>query len=100
MDVNLLWQKRFPEARDYAGRMTVLMRRMELPEGPWVERAGDAAFYDGEYFEARTRYEEALKVLADPTQIYLKLSDVHFLLGDLELERFYREKIYGNLRSE
>jgi tetratricopeptide (TPR) repeat protein len=96
----LLWQKRYQEARDYAARMALLMRRMELPEGRWVERAGDAAFYDGEYHEARTRYEETLKLLQDPAPIYLKLSDVHFMLGDLDLERVYREKIYGSLRPE
>jgi tetratricopeptide (TPR) repeat protein len=76
------------------------MRRMELPEGRWVERAGDAAFYDGEYLEARSRYEESLRLLPDPAQVYLKLSDTHFMLGDLELERLYREKIYGSLRPE
>jgi tetratricopeptide (TPR) repeat protein len=96
----LLWQKRYADARDYASRMTLLMRRMELPEGRWVERAGDAAFYDGEYLDARSRYEETLKLLPDPAPVYLKLSDVHFMLGDLELERAYREKIYGSLRPE
>src|SRR3990172_6531358 len=96
----LLWQKRYAEARDYARRMTLLMRRMELPEGRWVERAGDAAFYDGEYLEARSRYEESLRLLPDPAPVYLKLSDTPFMLGDLELERFYREKIYGSLRPE
>ena len=96
----LLWQKRYGEARDYAARMTLLLRRMELPEGRWIERAGDAAFYDGEYLEARARYEETLRLLQDPAQVYLKLSDTHFMLGDLELERLYREKIYGCLRPE
>ncbi len=80
--------------------MTVLFRRMELPGGRWIERAGDAAFYDSEYLEARRRYEESLPLLADPAQIYLKLSDTYFKLGDLELERVYREKIYGSLRAE
>lgn len=32
--------------------------------------------------------------------VLLKLSDVHFKLGDLELERYYRERIYGSLRPE
>ncbi|MGH9391897.1 MAG: hypothetical protein ACRD1Z_20025, partial [Vicinamibacteria bacterium] len=96
----LLWQKRYAEARAYAARMSLLLRRMELPEGRWVERAGDAAFYDGEYLEARARYEETVRLLQDPAQVYLKLSDTHFMLGDLELERLYREKIYGSLRPE
>ncbi len=73
---------------------------MELPERRWLERAGDAAFYDGEYFEARSRYEETLPISQDPASIYLKLYDVHFKLGDRELERVYREKIYGSLRPE
>ncbi len=93
----LLWQKRYQEARDYAARMTLLLRRMELPEGRWVERAADAAFYDGEYLEAQSRYEESLRLLQNPAQVYLKLSDTHFMLGNLELERFFREKIYGSL---
>jgi hypothetical protein len=94
----LLWQERYAEARGYAARMTTLMRKMELPDGRWVERAGDAAFYDGEYLEARSRYEESLRLLSDPSAVYLKLSDTHFLLGDLDREREYREKIYGSLR--
>ena len=35
-----------------------------------------------------------------PDGIFLKLSDVYFQLGDLELERVYRERIYGSLRPE
>jgi len=82
----LLWQKRYAEARDYAARMTVLLRRMELPEAHWLERGGDAAFYDGEYIEARGRYEETLSLLSDPAPVYLKLSDTHFMLGGLDRE--------------
>jgi tetratricopeptide (TPR) repeat protein len=96
----LLWQKRYAEARDYTARMILLLRRMELPEGRWVARAGDAAFYDGDYLDALARYEETLKLSPDPAPIYLKLSDVHFMMGDLERERVYREKIYGSLRPE
>ncbi len=44
--------------------------------------------------------KQALRLLEDQAPVYLKLSDSHFILGDLELEHCYREKIYGSLRPE
>jgi hypothetical protein len=70
---------------------------MELPEGMGRRVATRRSMT--EYLEA-SRYEESLRLLQDPAQVYLKLSDTHFMLGDLELERLYREKIYGSLRIE
>jgi len=96
----LLWQARYSEARAFAESMTVLFRRMELESPRWLERQGDAAFYSGDYDEARSRYEEGLRQTEDPDSLFLKLSDTHFKLGDFELERLYREKIYGSLRGE
>ncbi len=57
-----------------------------------------AAFYAGDYPEAQSSYERSLRFRQNPDEIYLKLSDVHFKLGNLDLERVYREKIYGSLR--
>lgn len=96
----LLWQNRFEEARGYAERMEGLFQRMELPSGRWIERQGDAAFYHGDYPEARARYEKSLEGRDKPESVYLKLSDAHFMLGNFDLERRYRERIYGSLRSE
>jgi tetratricopeptide (TPR) repeat protein len=97
----LLWQARYQDARAYAERMAGLFQRMELPAARWLERQADAAFYDGDYLEARARYEKSLEGRGDDAEtVYLKLSDTHFMLGDLDLERRYREKIYGSLRPE
>ena len=94
----LLWQKRYRDAGDYADRMAVLFQKMRLPTGRWLERRGDAAFYGRDFLAAQASYEESLsKRTDDPSSVLLKLSDVHFELGNLELERFYREKIYGAL---
>jgi tetratricopeptide (TPR) repeat protein len=97
----LSWQGRYREAGDYAGRMGALLRRMEIEPSRWIERQGDAAFYDGDYVEARKRYEEALALAGrdDGDDVLLKLSDTHFKLGNFDLERLYRERIYGSLRS-
>ncbi len=96
----LLWQRRYESALSYAGRMAELHQRMKLPLGRWRERQGDAAFYAADYLEAKRRYEESLRDHERPDGIFLKLSDVYFQLGDLELERVYRERIYGSLRPE
>lgn len=96
----LLWQRRYGAALDYAGRMAELHQRMELPVGRWREHQGDAAFYAGDYLEAKRRYEESLGDHERPNSVFLKLSDVHFQLGDLDLERVYRERIYGSLRPD
>ena len=96
----LLWQRRYDDARYYADRMTTLFDKIRLPSGRWLERRGDAAFYAGDYVEAQSAYEASLAKRDDQSSVLLKLSDVHFKLGNLELERHYREKIYGSLRPE
>jgi len=93
-----LWQKRYNEAQLYAERMASLFERMKLPTGRWLERQGDAAFYAGDLLAAQAHYEASAESREDADSIWLKLSDVHFALGNLELERLYREKIYGSLR--
>jgi hypothetical protein len=51
------------------------------------------------YREAHHLYEESMKENVNNTSVLLKLSDVYFLLGDLEKEQIYREKVYGTLRT-
>ena len=92
-----LWQKRYNEAQLYAERMESLFERMQLPTGRWLERQGDAAFYAGDLLAAQASYEASVASREDADSVWLKLSDVHFALGNLELERVYREKIYGSL---
>ena len=69
----------------------------DLSAGRWLERTGDASFYLGDFLGALQDYEESLKTIGDPDPVYLKLSDVHFELGNLNEERRFREKIYGRL---
>jgi tetratricopeptide (TPR) repeat protein len=96
----LLWQKHYDQARLYAERMVERFRALELPPGRWLERVGDAAFYAGDYVSALRAYEVALDDAANATAVLLKLSDVHFKLGNAELERGFREKIYGTLEPK
>ena len=96
----LLWQKRYQEALRYAGDMAELLRKMQLSPSRWIEREGDAAFYRGDHPAALQFYEESLEGRKKPNPIFLKLSDVHFKLGNLEEERDYREKIYGRLDAQ
>lgn len=93
----LLWQDRFEEARSYALGIALRFREMKLPAGKWLERVGDASFYMGDFLGALENYKDCLDARDDPDPIFLKLSDVHFKLGNLDQERLYREKIYGRL---
>jgi len=96
----LLWQKRYQEALLYAGDMAELLRQMQLSPSRWVEREGDASFYSGDYPAALQFYRQSLEGRKKPDAIFLKLSDVHFNLGNFEQERDYREKIYGRLDAQ
>lgn len=97
----LLWLDRGREAAAFAAEAA---RRAEERDdsGPlaaeWIERAADAAFFDGDHAAARAGYERALASSAAPSRVHLKLSDVHHLRGDLQRERAHRERIHGTLR--
>jgi len=93
----LLWKGRTSEAQQFAERMLARYQSLGIPSAKWVERLGDASFLMGNFPAALERYEESLSKDDRNTSILVKLSDVHFRLGDLERERFYREKIYGRL---
>jgi tetratricopeptide (TPR) repeat protein len=91
----LLWKGRYSEAREYSQRVLQLQK---APVSTWLERTGDALFFEGRYIPAGQFYEQALKADPKRTAAYLKLSDVWFQLGNREKERFYREGIYGVLK--
>ncbi len=93
----LLWQSRHDEAARYAERMSARMQELDLSPGRWIERQGDASFYAGDYSAALDSYRAALPQLQHPASALLKLSDVHFKLGNLDEERAYRQRIYGTL---
>lgn len=67
------------------------------PDAVRLERQGDEAFRRRDLREAQRLYESALQTAKDPRALYLKLSDVSFLRGDLATEKTLREKIYGSL---
>jgi tetratricopeptide (TPR) repeat protein len=89
----LLWQKQFMRAEQFAHQMA-----QSDQNAIWLERLGDTAFMSEDFAGALRRYEESL-VGRDRTntRVLLKLSDVHFRLGDLDRERHYRELLYGRL---
>ena len=96
----LLAKKSYSDAGRYATRMTLRLKAMNLPASPWLERLGDTAFLEKDYARALDRYRESAGRGGPDAALMLKLSDVHFLLGDLEKERAYREAIYGSLHQE
>ncbi len=65
------------------------------------ERAGDAEFAAKNPAGAKQNYEKALETADANAAWYLrlKLADVAFLLGDLEMERRLREAVYGSWRK-
>lgn len=63
----------------------------------WLERQGDAEYYAGARDAARAAYHAAGRSDAGRTSVWLKLSDLAFLDGDLAAERRLRERIYGSL---
>jgi tetratricopeptide (TPR) repeat protein len=95
----LLWQGRLDEAREYAVARTQQARRLGIPGALWLERQGDAEFWSGDVEAALRAYEGCLEEHPNPRSVYLKLSDVHYRLGDVERERYYREAIYGRLEE-
>ncbi len=69
----------------------------KAPDTAVLERRGDEAFRRRSLPEAQQLYEEALQTAKQPSTLFLKLSDVAFLRGDLATEKALREKIFGSL---
>ena len=94
----LLWKGAYGDALRYASAMEAHLRELELPTAPWTEHVGDAAFFLGDTERALRIYLEVLTREAASAQLYEKLADACFRLGDLDQERVWREKVYGSLR--
>ena len=80
--------------------MASRFKDLQLSPAEWEEREGDALFYLNDLQTALRLYEAALTSASEPFSIWLKLSDVHFMLGNLEKEKIFREKIYGSLTDK
>jgi len=102
----LLWKGSFGEARRFAERVADRLEGLKAVSELWIERQGDAAFMAGDRETALRRYETVrgaatLRKDADRRPwLLLKISDVQFLLGNLDGERACREAIYGSLHEE
>ncbi|TCK18420.1 hypothetical protein DFR30_1698 [Thiogranum longum] len=100
----LLWREAYTEAFNFAQRMADGLAGHGRSAGVWLEFQGNAAFLMGDYGLAEQRYESALEQnstdRAGSGSVYLKLSDLYFLIGDAENERHYRELVYGSLDEQ
>ena len=95
----LLWKGQPAAAQQFARRMVDQYQRLGIPKSKWLERMGDAAFFQNNFTEALDYYESSLKE-SDNSGILVKVSDVYFRLGDFDKERLYREKVYGSFRQK
>jgi tetratricopeptide (TPR) repeat protein len=95
----LLWKGQPAAAQQFARRMVDRYQSLGISKSKWLERMGDAAFFQNNFSEALDYYESSLKE-SDNAGTLVKVSDVYFRLGDFEKERLYREKIYGSLRQK
>ena len=68
-------------------------------EGGLAGTGGRPALHLRDLGEARALYDEAWAAAPPRASAVLKLSDVAFLLHDLESERRYRERYYGTLEE-
>ena len=96
----LLWQGSYRQAEDYANRVSERLRLLGISASRWVERAGDAAFFLVDHTTALRNYETALRDRPADPLLLVKVSDVHFMLGELQAERTYRERVYGSLEGK
>ncbi len=95
----LLWQGRFDDAARLARELATRAGE-PAARARWREREADAVVFGGDYARAREIYAGVVEGPDASTSALLKLSDVHFALGDLDAERRYRERVYGTLFSE
>jgi hypothetical protein len=94
----LAWRERTREARALAEALAARLEAAGAPSPDWLERAGDAAVFEGDLATALARYEAARTLEPERASVLLKLSDLHFSRGDLEREREAREQVFGTLR--
>ncbi len=95
----LLWREAYTEAFEFAQRVAARLEENGQTAGVWFEFQGNAAFLMGDYGLAQQYYEIALSENGRTglRSVYLKLSDLYFLMGDPDKERHYRERVYGSL---
>ena len=97
----LLWQEAYNDAHDFAQRTAARLVANGQAAGVWYEFQGNAAFLMGDFSLAQQYYEAALSQNENDRSglrsVYLKLSDLYFLMGDPDNERRYRERVYGSL---
>lgn len=96
----LMWSGRHQEALEYAKAISGYLKEHGLPAALWQSRIGDGYFISGYYTIALQAYQQLLQKPISKISLYKKISDLAYLLGDAQMERHYRELVYGNLRSE
>ena len=96
----LIWTGRHNEALEYAKEMTRYLERNELQSTLWHTRIGDSYFVSGDYTYALQKYQQALEKSVYKASLYKKISDIAFIQGDAQMERRYREMVYGSLSPE
>jgi tetratricopeptide (TPR) repeat protein len=96
----LLWQKRFEDAARVAREAALRSGSEPGSTARWREREGDAAVLAADWERALRIYLAVAELPGASASTFLKLSDLHFALGNLEEERRYRERVYGTLFSD
>ncbi len=92
---NLLWQGKYIEALRFAYEIDELYSVLNVTSLRWLEYIGDTYFFMGEYNQALKFYKNTMINNVGKSHIYLKMSDIYYLLGDINKEKLMREKIYG-----
>jgi hypothetical protein len=91
-----LWQKNYSQAYLIAENMLQILTRINVLSYSWLERKGDAAFFQEDYRGALAAYEKAIKSGQDNDEVLLKIADIYHIQGDFNGEKVVREKIYKN----
>jgi len=91
----LLWEKRFADAYFYATDVIEKLQNLDIQSSKWHERAADAAFYGENYTDAIEYYLSAYEINSRAYGNLLKLADIYHISGDADLEREYRQRVYG-----
>ncbi len=91
----LLWEKQFHNAFYYATDVIERLKNLGIRSSKWHERAADAAFYSENYTDAIEYYLSAYEIDSRAYSNLLKLADIYHVNGDTDLEREYRQSVYG-----
>lgn len=97
----LIWRQKYIEAMTYAESVTRALQQKKYPVALWFEYQGSAALFAKRYDLAERYYYQAmadqLTLMQSTSSVVLKLSDLYFLTGDMQRERWFRETVYGRL---